>query len=139
MKFNGSDVVKFSDPEVCSDAPDGRVDYSLVGTLVNITPGHYYKVSWDYLLTEHWDHVRWKFGFVSLQPKGGHSLKGLDYKRIVKKNTWYTFSGNFHLKADRPRVPVPTNATLHLTYSKCFWGGYPGDVLVDNVQVALLT
>ena len=139
IKFRGNDVVKFSDPTNCTDAPDGRIDYYIVGILANIIPGNYYQVSWDYLYTEHWDHVSWKFSYVRLQPKGGRSIRGHDYKHVAKKNEWYTFKGAFKIKAERPKVPVPTNVTLHLAYSKCANLGFPGDVLVDNVQVSPLS
>lgn len=56
--------MKFNDTTTCSDT--SRIDYYIVGTLANIIPGKYYQVSWDYALSEHWDHVRWKFSYASM-------------------------------------------------------------------------
>jgi hypothetical protein len=65
----------------------------------------------------------------------------VEYQRIVKKNEWYTFSGQFHISSGRgrPRVSNPTNITLHLAYSNCWFGDhFPGYVQIDNVRVELI-
>ncbi|KAK5162922.1 uncharacterized protein LTR77_011083 [Saxophila tyrrhenica] len=132
-KNHRNTVVPFSVPGDCS--VDSVPSYELPGTIANVKPGYRYRVSWDYLFSEHWQYAFWRF---SAQPTGGHGLRGLDYTRTVKKNEWYTFTGGFKIKADRPKVLNPTNVTLIIGYWKCSSvgpNGFSGDVPIDNVRV----
>lgn len=75
---------------------------------------------------------------IRVQPKGGHGLRGLEYKRMVKKKDFYTFSGSFDINSlrDRPRVSNPTNVTLHIRYPICNFGpDFAGYIQIDNVRI----